>query len=87
LEFFQLLAQNLEASYRASRGEAGEPEMELLRRAQELLERASQQTTNATRAYRVQKLLAAHEKWTPKFRPVAKLDFSGSAGHERTAEL
>ena len=27
------------------------------------------------------------EKWTPKFGPVAKLDFSGSAGHERTAEL
>jgi hypothetical protein len=28
-----------------------------------------------------------HQKWTPKFGPVAKLDFSGSAGHERTAEL
>ena len=27
------------------------------------------------------------KKWTPKFGPVAKLDFSGSAGHERTAEL
>ena len=27
------------------------------------------------------------QKWTPKFGPVAKLDFSGSAGHERTAEL
>jgi len=29
----------------------------------------------------------ACQKWTPKFGPVAKLDFSGSAGHERTAEL
>jgi len=28
-----------------------------------------------------------HQKWTPKFGPVAKLDFSGSAGRERTAEL
>ena len=28
-----------------------------------------------------------NEKWTPKFGPEAKLDFSGSAGHEKTAEL
>ena len=28
-----------------------------------------------------------YEKWTPKFGPEAKLDFSGSAGHEKTAEL
>ena len=27
------------------------------------------------------------KKWTPKFGPEAKLDFSGSAGHEKTAEL
>jgi hypothetical protein len=27
------------------------------------------------------------KKWTPKFGPVAKLDFSGSAEYEKTAEL
>jgi hypothetical protein len=32
-------------------------------------------------------LIEEGEKWPPKFGPVAKLDFSGSAGHERTAEL
>ena len=26
-------------------------------------------------------------KWTPKFGPVGKLDFSGSVGHEKPAEL
>ena len=30
---------------------------------------------------------SASQKWTPKFGPEAKLDFSGSAGHEKTAEL
>jgi hypothetical protein len=31
--------------------------------------------------------LERDEKWTPKFGPVAKLDFSGSAEYEKTAEL
>jgi quinol monooxygenase YgiN len=54
-----------------------------------------QQTDDPTRfvlveAYRTAAAPAAHKatkKWTPKFGPVAKLDFSGSAGHARTAGL
>jgi quinol monooxygenase YgiN len=55
----------------------------------------AQQTDDPTRfvlveAYRTAAAPAAHKatkKWTPKFGPVAKLDFSGSAGHARTAGL
>ena len=42
-------------------------------------------------ALRIQKetqaAIAEAQKWTPKFGPDAKLDFSGSAEHETTAEL
>ena len=42
---------------------------------------------DATAALALAQGLWGQQKWTQKFGPVAKLDFPGSAGHEKTAEL
>ncbi len=97
LDYFQMLADDLEISYYASRGQARASDIQKLQKAGEILKRAVASAKNvSTFAYRVKKLQAGHRvllRWAQgvSFRERAKAEFEamqkGNATREEVTKL